>query len=302
MGISVRARSAASAWLLALLVIASGCTAGNADELSGSSASPPPVADPGDETGVLSVLVTDDSLAPLEGASVALPDSNSEATTDIGGRASFADLPPGTYTLFVQKLGYESAGRKVEIVAGQTLEISVPLVPVSLVVAYHQTLIFRGHISCGAGLIVVRLITVCGTTGSPAGNITVDPNHKDEFRQTGVPELQMIVGELVWSSTAALTAKEFTLGLYQNWRCTPFCSSDNNYGSATGKSPVVHRAEGPFAGLKKGPATISHIVGLPGQSAEPPFVIFVVQQDYWIYSTHFFGDPAPEAFTASPDG
>lgn len=109
------------------------------------------------------------------------------------------------------------------------------------------------------------------------------------------------VGELVWTSSAPLAAKEFTLALYQNWRCTPFCSSDNNYGGTTGKSPVVHRAEGPFAGLKKGPATISHIVGLPGQSADPPFVILVVEQDYNIYSTHFFGDAAPENFSARPD-
>lgn len=286
-----------------LAVVLAGCVAGEANPAAGPVNQPAqPVADA--ETGAVSVLVTDDALAPLAGAVVGLLETRDEAVTDASGRAAFNDLAPGTYTVVAQQLGYESAARKTEVAAGVVAEVVFALAPIPVVEAYHTVLIFKGYITCGAGLLVVRLVTVCGTTGyeTPVGtyNVTVDPNHKDEFKQEAHPGILMVVGELEWSSSAPLSAQEFTLALYQGWICTPFCSSDFNYGGETGGSPVVLRSED-LDGVKDQPVTISHIVGVPGSSADPPFVIFIVQQAYTIYSSHFFGELAPEDYAARPD-
>lgn len=210
-------------------------------------------------------------------------------------------MEPGTYTLLVQRLGYESVARRVSVAADATVEVAIRLVPIAVEEAYHLTFIFRGHITCSAGLIAVRLITVCGTTGTPVGNVTVDPNEKNEFRQNGTPALKTVVGEVVWVANAPFAAKALQLNLYQNWRCTPFCSSDHQYGSAGGPSPLVLRSSAPFAGLKQKPATISHFVAVAGSTSDPPFIILVFQQDFNFYSTHFFGAEAPEDFAARPD-
>lgn len=169
----------ASAWILGAALVASGCVGGEANSPAAAPGAPSGQPITGAETGVLNVLVADDSLAPIEGAQVGLLEAKMEAATDDAGRAVLAELDPGTYTAVAQKLGYESSAKKVQITAGQATEVVFQLVSLPAVEAYHNTFIFRGHITCGAGLIVVRLITVCGTTGTgtPAGNLTVDPNH-----------------------------------------------------------------------------------------------------------------------------
>ncbi len=289
--------------LLLLSLIAAGCI----DNPPASAATAPGQAAmatlEASEDGAINVLVTDDSFAPIAGAGVGILESSLQATTDAAGRVRLSGLPAGLYTVAAQQLGFSSATRRVDLAAGDTVDVAFQLTPITIIDAYHETYIFEGFITCGAGLIQVRLITVCGRTGTgtPAGDVNVDPNHKDEYKHPVQPGIVGLVGELVWTSTAPLSAKEFTLDLYKGWICVPFCEWDEEYGGETGASPVVTRIDEPLEGIDKPDTEVSFVVGVPGQSDEPPFVIFIIQQEYTIYSTHFYGEAPPEDFVARPD-
>lgn len=292
--------------LVASTILLAGCTAqGNAATPQDASAAPPSSA-AGEGAATIRAVVTDDTLVPLPGVTVALKESSALATTDEGGQALFTQVDPGEYTLIAQRLGYEAAAKKVRVIADETVDVQFQLVAIPVVEARHFTYIFKGYMTCGGGLIVVAF-TFCGnyTQPSPAGNITfpaLDPNHRVFFDQQGTPEHKTIIAEMVWKPGSAVSARSMQLHLWQNHRCTPVCNPEHRYGSGEGPSPVVVRSDGPFAGLKKGPATITHTVWTPFQTSDPPYIVLTIQQPFTLYSTHFFGQEAPEDFVARPDG
>lgn len=288
-------------WLVALLMPAAalaGCVGGDAP---GAESSPDDV-EPDAETGVVRGIVTTDEQTPLGGALVALVDVGIENVTDDSGRFVLGGVPAGAHTLAIQKLGFESAAKRVDVAAGQTVELAIEVVAIQVVEPYQETFIFEGHITCAMGLVVVTIVTGCGETdtGTAVGNITVDPNEKAIFDQPGRPGLLNVVGEMVWTQAAAFAATELNLDLYRGWYCDPFCSVDEDYGNAAGPSPVVLVSED-FDDIEDTPVTIQHVASVDSQSDDPPFVIIVLQQDFTLYSTHFFGEPAPEGFAARPD-
>lgn len=291
-----------SLWIVALLMPAAalaGCLGNGAP--AAANGGPGDVA-PDAESGVVRGIVTTDEQSPLAGALVALVDVGLENVTDRSGRFVLSGVPAGTHTLAVQKLGYESAAQKVEVDAGQTTDLSVQLAAIQVVEPFQETLIFDGYIACAMGLIVVTIVTGCGTTdsGTALGNITVDPNEKNIFHQPGRPGLLTVVGEMVWTQAAVFAATELNLDLYRGWYCDPFCSVDEDYGNAEGPSPVVLVSED-FDDIEDKTVNIQHVASVDSSSDDPPFVIIVLQQDFTLYSTHFFGEPAPEGFAARPD-
>lgn len=290
-----------SLWIVALLMPAAALAGCIGDEGSTAQGGPADVS-PGEDTGVVRGMVTTDEQTPLAGALVALVDADRENVTDDAGRFVLADVPAGSYTLAVQKLGFESAAQKVEVQAGQTAELSVELAAIQVVEPYQETFIFDGHFTCQMGLIIVTIVTGCGTTdsGTALGNITVDPNEKNIFHQPGRPGLLTVVGEMVWTQAAAFAATELDLDLYRGWYCDPFCNVDEDYGNAEGPSPVVLVAED-FDDIEDKTVNIQHVASVDSSSDDPPFVIIVLQQDFTLYSTHFFGEPAPDGFAARPD-
>ena len=74
----------------------------------------------GNEPVALTGRVTDASSgANLDGALVVIEETEQRASTDDLGRFRFAQVAPGTYTVRVSYLGYESASERVRIFAGQ---------------------------------------------------------------------------------------------------------------------------------------------------------------------------------------
>lgn len=284
--------------LLVPAVALAGCVGSETEALGGPGAES---AAADSESGVVRGIVTTDEQSPLEGALVALVEVGLENRTDESGLFVLRGVAPGDYTLAVQKLGFESAASRVQVEAGQTVERSITLAAIQVADPFHETLIFEGHMTCGMGLIVVTIVTGCGTTGTPVGNVTVDPNEKNIFDQVAQPGLLSVVGELVWTQAAAVAATELELDLYSGWTCTPFCSVDEDYGGTQGPSPVVLVVTDEFDDIEEEPITIQHVVSVDSQEDDPPFVIIVLQQDFTLYSTHFFGEPAPEGFAARPD-
>ncbi len=66
---------------------------------------------------------------PLEGALVRLGDEGTATRTDAAGAFAFADVPAGRHVLRADRLGYQTAARRVEVVAGTTASVTLALEP-----------------------------------------------------------------------------------------------------------------------------------------------------------------------------
>ncbi|MBW3534362.1 MAG: SusC/RagA family TonB-linked outer membrane protein [Gemmatimonadetes bacterium] len=80
------------------------------------------------ESGALAGTVREaGALRPLASVQVFLPELNRGALTGRSGAYRLEGLPPGSWTLRVESLGYAAATRTVEIVAGETARVDVEL-------------------------------------------------------------------------------------------------------------------------------------------------------------------------------
>src|SRR5262245_44079023 len=108
MGLPIRAvRAAANAAILLTLMFAHPAAAQN---------------------GTVTGTVTDDSGAALASAEVRIEGLKIHALTDDRGRFELTGVPPGTHTLKVLLLGYESTTRSVIVIAGAATEVNFKLV------------------------------------------------------------------------------------------------------------------------------------------------------------------------------
>ncbi|MBI2078188.1 MAG: carboxypeptidase regulatory-like domain-containing protein [Euryarchaeota archaeon] len=87
-----------------------------------------------DDVGSLRGLVTDDEQRPIAGVEVTLAEIKATTTTDAAGRFTFNDLAPATYSVFFARLGYDALARKVEVKAGEVIDLNVVMegIPVGL--------------------------------------------------------------------------------------------------------------------------------------------------------------------------
>jgi hypothetical protein len=85
------------------------------------------------QTGTVSGQVTSDTGAPVSGASVNLAGAGTRqtVTTDDSGKFS-ASLPPGLYTVTVNKGGYQTGSSDVTVAAGSSVTVNVGLTQATL--------------------------------------------------------------------------------------------------------------------------------------------------------------------------
>ena len=65
--------------------------------------------------------------APLGGVQISLPALGLGGITDPGGRYEVGDIPPGTHTLEVTRIGFAMEAREVTLADGQTLQLDLAL-------------------------------------------------------------------------------------------------------------------------------------------------------------------------------
>jgi hypothetical protein len=149
--------------LIAISLFLAGCVAGESSTTPSTTIAGPATVD--ESTGGIEGLVTDDQIAPIAGAMVGLTDAAGiETVTDAGGRFSLSNVPPGNHQLAVQKLGYESAAKKVDVVLGEVTQgLQIVLVPLAVKEPYPEVLIHKGIIKNGVGVILTATCTNCGT-------------------------------------------------------------------------------------------------------------------------------------------
>jgi uncharacterized membrane protein len=69
------------------------------------------------------VLDAGDNNAPLEMAHVTIDETGSKTTSDQNGDFVFENLTPGTYTLSLSFVGYETKKMEVQVLANRTTQI-----------------------------------------------------------------------------------------------------------------------------------------------------------------------------------
>ncbi len=301
--------------LLAIALLLSGCTGGDA---AGPAAEPAQqtvsIAGPADsgsleDGGSIEGLVVDESVAPIAGATIGIDGFPETALSGPDGAFAFNGVPGGTHTVFAAALGFGSAGKSVEVRVGEISTVTFTLASMAIENAtYTELTVFNGFIPCGFGLVAVTVSAACPTGSS------FTPGTDTEDVLTSV---LTIFDELVWTQNSAASATRLYMDAGYDQTCNP-CSYAERYGrSPAGTSPIVLRMDGPFKGISDAEDQdavyeVHHQVWVPGNdgstSGTDPtgeidgLPVIVVEQSFTLYTTLFYGEPAPENFPGSrPD-
>ncbi|MBI2077829.1 MAG: carboxypeptidase regulatory-like domain-containing protein [Euryarchaeota archaeon] len=190
-------RPALAIILLAITAPLAGCVA-DSEGTSGADtpadgAGPAAPARFDENTGAITGTVTDDQIQPIEGADVGLLEQPETTTrTDASGAFTLSSLQPGTYTLVAGRLGFESAGKKVDVIPGTALTVSILLAPIPVAQARHQTYPFSGYIDCAFAIVRTTLSAGCGQ------GTTV--NTQNIFKSGWPADFSALVFEAEWNS------------------------------------------------------------------------------------------------------
>lgn len=77
---------------------------------------------------VLYGTVTDyETGEPIENATVTISPSSYTQTTDLAGKYRFEQLDAQSYTIVVQKAGYQPNRKNITAVSGEEMEVNIPL-------------------------------------------------------------------------------------------------------------------------------------------------------------------------------
>ena len=269
--------------ILVLAIVMSGCAAG--ESATKAPATSAPAATVSADSGSITGRITDDELQVIVGAQVGVSGpAESLVETDAEGRFTFNDLAPGEYAVIAQKLGYESAAKRVTVEAGKATEVSVILAPVAIlseprVVQFHD----RGHI---ANDVWTAGVGVYGTAGKT-------------FTHNMTEGAVNVVSSMIWDSATPVTGRYMLLRL----------TYDSATNSTTGRSPRTTEIEELDVEGKKAKFTIfwrgdfacpvNPMCYVENPDALIPQISY--EQDVDIYSHVFYVNPAPEGYHAYPD-
>jgi hypothetical protein len=120
-------RRIALTFLTIVLTLFAGCAGSGPKDVVESPTTSAPTATVTAELGSISGKVVDDEMQPVAGAQVAIIKEDLETVSDAGGLFTFNELLPGTYDVIAQKLGFEQAARRADVVAGEVTEVTLSL-------------------------------------------------------------------------------------------------------------------------------------------------------------------------------
>jgi hypothetical protein len=291
--------------VLALLVSLAGCSAGKASSAPSSAAATNASA-PGAGTGSVAGTIVDDAKLPIEGVEVALLDvpgaPDLKARSDASGKFSFGSLPVGEFRLAAQKLGYQSVARKVLVKEGEATPVGLVMNAIAVAVSYHATSIISGNMGCIVTVIVPAMDPgytsyACGDTA--AGN-NLNANNKIYLAWSIGAGATMHVAEMFWKPQSSMSDQlRFQIGTH--FSCSgPVCTIDAGYATKGGPPPVAHRLD--KAAIKVYGNSPSHVEGrFTGGPVTPTSPVrVIIDQKFDVYLSDWFGEDAPENWTATP--
>lgn len=299
--------------LAVFTLLLAGCVGGDAgvsqnddEDLSSVQANAETLVDAGSLHG----SVVDDSIQPIEHATVALTELEVQAVTGPDGRFAIENVAPGAYTLAAVALGYESVARRVEVRASEVTEVTLSMRPIPVVEAYYEVFgPFSGYFECRLG--TPTQTGECGWVSVLAHPTFLYPNDRSIFRFNMTSEdWQTFQGEMRWSQGTLATSTSMRLAFSYEKR-----TGVHRWCSGEGPNPLHWRLE--KAGLD---VSKCDEVGNNAEAPEPkpslnplrtyanvPFgstsspVYLSVQQRFQVMVSAFYGEPAPKDYFAFPD-
>lgn len=308
------ARDAFGMTLVMVVVSLAGCVGGDS---AGTETGPQGPVEFSEDTGAVQGVVLDTEQVPLADAQVGLPELDRTTTTDQDGTFSFSNVPPGTHTLFAQRLGYESVGQRINVVSGQAVEVQVTLSVIPVAEPYQIELIQDGLFGCGVRVDPVIGVAVCGVL-----SLYLNLTQYDQFLLTWelhepTDPWETGVFETEWESNQVLGR-----GLRVYWEVLG-CSNDADFrfDRTEGVSPIIARSDADDIediienGQEDDPSCDdapencheeqcflqSRTFAAASTTGQTVDVGFTFQQRYRQYLSAFYHEPAPEDYSAIPD-
>lgn len=275
---------------LVLSLVLSGCFGGSGKDASPSATLPSDLSPLADAPGAIAGTVTDDTFAVLEGAQVGIVALGLETTTGPDGTFVLESVPTGTHQVVAIKIGHDTSTQAVEVLPGETAQVSLVLPIVIVVQPYNETFIYDGRITCG-----ILLVPFCSVT-QDLENVAGTPNPtQDEFAFTwnwdaGTFPLTQVL-ELVWTPTTTATGQHLSVLYF-----TAASELESHTIVITDDLPSPIRLEVQQAELEAAKAAYPESEYHYG--VYPALAELALDQPFTLYRTDFYGAPAPEGFTA----
>jgi hypothetical protein len=305
--------------LFIVVLFVAGCVSSEgAGPASGPAVDTTPRFD--DATGALRVLVLDDELNPIGNATVGLLFRNAEAETPpftpqlttVAGESVFSNLQPGAYDIQVVALGFESAGKRAEVVAGGVTEVQIVTPPLPSDAPYYETLPAAGMVRS----IVWRVGGACDTVVQPPLGTCLGYQARDvTVRHKLTPDWATIVDETIWiPNSAGFHQRAYVFATFPNvtdFSGVPDFKSPGHF-EAGGKSPVTMRIERQTLYDRNFPESnhyggdrgtrFRHLNNFDDVDAAGVFsASAMIDQPMNVYITIFHKEVAPPEFSALPD-
>jgi hypothetical protein len=247
---------------------------------------PPALAPSAPEVGRLEGVVYDGEFSPLRGVRVTLTDHATVALTDGRGAFFINDIPPGDYVVEAGLTGYRGASQRISVGAGEILSLRLELEVIPIVVAYPELIQYTGHMTVGVA------------TALYAFRPGTEVEDQLEFSRDLADDARAWVAAMAFLRTSPAGAEKFQLDSILDGIL---------YNQTYGESPLLNRVDQ----LPAGGRLAQHSIWLPRTCdyyilatcyADPPssMLQFALDQRFEIYSTIFYGGPAPTDYTGLP--
>lgn len=292
-----------SRWSLVVVLLMgsmlAGCIGGDDTPLTTDADEDEPL----EGTGAIEGRIYTTDLLEIKGARVSLTDGEDlvkETTTQSDGRYRIQNVEPGDYRLQVTAPCCRENVRPVTMVAGETITMDLQLEPFTasdLQAPYVEEYDWTGFLSCGVTAGAPGVIGVSGELCSDLDSSS-DVTHGFEIQEG----LKTVVAAVVWQATGGVLGESLGIGLHH-----PTCSDgicdvddpDDTYGYTGGTSPLILRVDDPG-----GAHAFEDIEG----SRDVRFMVLpefgidlYYQQEFTVYYTLHYHEPAPEGFDPTPD-
>lgn len=268
------------AGFVVLVLALSGCTAAPKATVSTTTAAHSA------EVGRLEGVVYDTEFSPLKGARVTVSGHDVVVTTDGRGAFGVDDVLPGEHTVEATLDGYRRAWQRVDVGAGEILSMRLELEAIPTVVAYPELVQYTGHMTVGfaTALYAVRPGT--------------ELEDELEFERDANADPRTLVVGIVFTRTSPAGAEKFQLDSILDGVL---------YNQTYGESPLLNRVDD----VPRTTQRVGHSIWLPRTCdyyilatcyADPPssLVQFALDQRFDVYSTLFYGGPAPSDYAGLP--
>ena len=267
-------------------------------------------------------IVTDQALAPVPNATLALDKTGRVATTGASGRFEFVAVQDGTWTVSVTATGYQAASKRIDVGGAGVVEANFELIAIAAPdLSYYTTSVKSGRIFCGADWRIDASapqgpLAACGALYQTPANTVDSFAVSFDVSSKNISAVKELVFETQWTPTQA-----FGSGLRVFWEAyqliTPayeFTEDLRTFIHVEGASPlwgavdhtdildnVTGKRPTPEFCVPNGPCkfwgrVFPHASTL-GPDSPVDFSTYV-DQSYTHYVTEFYGETSRPGFTA----